>query len=287
MAVDLARKRLFVAELGNGTLDALDLNTGSVLHRIAGLKEPQGVGYDPRTDVLAVASAGDGSVRLYRGDGLDPIATVPLGADADNIRLDPRTGRFVVGYGDGGLATIDPASGAVESRIKLPAHPEGFQISPALARAYVNVPDANEIAVVDLVAGKQIASWHVPNARAGFPMAIDPGGEVVVVVFRNPAQLIALDASTGRVIATLPTCRDADDVFFAPKRGHLYVSCGEGAIDVVQHDEKGYRPISRIKTSAGARTSLFVPELDVLFVAARASIPGSDASILVFRPGHD
>ena len=45
--VDLARQRLFVAELGNGSLGVVDLAQGKVLHRIDGLKEPQGVTYAP------------------------------------------------------------------------------------------------------------------------------------------------------------------------------------------------------------------------------------------------
>ena len=45
MAVDLARRRLFVAELGNDTVGVVDLGAQKVIHRIAGLKEPQGVAY--------------------------------------------------------------------------------------------------------------------------------------------------------------------------------------------------------------------------------------------------
>ena len=47
LAVDLARKRLFVAELGNGTVDVIDLASGGVIRRIEGLKEPQGLAYAP------------------------------------------------------------------------------------------------------------------------------------------------------------------------------------------------------------------------------------------------
>jgi hypothetical protein len=67
MAIDLARKHLFVSELGNGTLDVVDLAERKVVHRITGLKEPQGVAYESMSDLLAVASGGDGTVRLYAG----------------------------------------------------------------------------------------------------------------------------------------------------------------------------------------------------------------------------
>lgn len=78
MAVDLRRGRLFVAELGNGTVDVVDLAAGKAIHRITGLKEPQGVGYSPQADVIAIASAGDGSVRLFNGEDLSPAGVVSL-----------------------------------------------------------------------------------------------------------------------------------------------------------------------------------------------------------------
>ena len=284
MAIDLGRKRLFVAELGNGTVDVIDLAAGAATHRIEGLREPQGLGYAPGADMLAVASAGDGSVRLFRGADLVPAGTADLGDDADNVRLDARTGRLVVGYGSGGLAVLDLASGAVVARAKLPAHPEGFQLDPAGERAFVNVPDARQVAVVDLASGRQLAAWRVPGLRANFPMALDDGA--VATVFRNPARLVLLDAKSGAVAASYPSCEDADDIFADPKRLRLYVSCGEGVVDAWQREPGGYRSLGRTKTAPGARTALFVPELDRLFVAARAGFLGlgSGAAVLVFRP---
>jgi DNA-binding beta-propeller fold protein YncE len=173
MAIDLGRRRLFVAELGNNTVDVIDHASGKATYRIEGLKEPQGVGYAPKVDVIAIANAGDGSVRLFRGADFAPVGTVALGDDADNIRLDADSGQIVVGCGGGGLATLDPASGSVVARVRLSAHPEGFQLDPATHRAFVNVPDAHEIAVIDLAAGRQAASWPVTDLRANFPMARD------------------------------------------------------------------------------------------------------------------
>ena len=286
LAVDLGRKRLFVAELGNGTVDVIDLAAASVVRRIEGLKEPQGLAYAPAADVLAVASAGDGSVRLFRGEGLSPAGSVDLRNDADNVRLDARTGDLVVGYGGGGLAVIDPVRASLVSRIPLPAHPEGFQLDPDRRRAFVNVPDARQIAVVDLEAGWQMGTWQTPDLRANFPMALDPARGTAAVVFRNPARLVIFDVDTGKAVNTLAACGDADDVFFDARRRRIYVSCGAGSVDAWQQDGAGYRRLEPLKTASGARTSLFVPDLDRLFVAARAGFfsMGSDAAILVVRP---
>jgi DNA-binding beta-propeller fold protein YncE len=286
MAVDLGRKRLFVAELGNNTVDVIDLDSGRTLHRIEGLEEPQGVGYTTREDLLVIASAGDGSVRLFRGKDFSPAGTIDLGDDADNVRVDQQSGQVFVGYGSGGIAALDLSGPAVGTRMKLAAHPEGFQLDANGHRALVNVPDARQVAVMDLTTGNQIATWRFPGLGANFPMALDEAGTLAAVVFRSPPRLVLLDAKSGAVATSIQACGDADDVFFDSKRQRIYISCGEGAVEVMRKDISGYRLVSRIRTASGARTSLFVPELDRLFLAARAGFLGlgSDAAIMVFRP---
>jgi DNA-binding beta-propeller fold protein YncE len=282
-AVDLERHRLFLAELGNNTIGIVDAAAGILLHRIGGLDEPQGVGYVPGTDTIYVANAGDGTLHTYRGSDFSPIAVLKLGDDADNIRVDPNASQVIVGYGKGALALLDAASGNKAGEIPLAGHPEAFQLDPSSARIYVNVPDAREIAVVDRGASRQVAKWALPDARDNFPMALDAADKRLLVVYRRPAVLAVFDTSNGKVSTRLSTCGDADDVFVDAKRQRAYVSCGEGALDVLQKAGDSYRELGRIPTASGARTSLWVPELDRLFLAVRAR--GNErAAVWVYRP---
>ena len=282
LGIDLERKRLLVAELGNNSLGVVDLAAGKVLSRVAGLAEPQGAAYVPSSDSIFVANAGDGSVRVLRGEDLTPIGRIELGDDADNVRVDPARKRVLVGYGKGALAVIDPVSLAKTADIRLKAHPEGFQIDETGTQVFVNVPDAHEIVVVDLATGST-QSLPTQGAGSNFPMAIDGEAHRFLVIFRNPPTLIAFSSQDGHVAAKVDTCGDADDVFVDRKRHRVYVSCGEGAVDVLEPDQQGYRRLARVPTASGARTSLFVPELDRLFVAVRAG-SNEPAAIWVFRP---
>jgi DNA-binding beta-propeller fold protein YncE len=283
LAVDLGHRRLFLAELGNDSVGIVDLPAGKLLHRITGLREPQGVGYVAATDTLYVANAGDGSLHRYRGDDFSPSGVMKLGDDADNVRVDPGAGRVIVGYGKGALALVDAASGEKIGEIRLGGHPESFQLDPSGARIYVNVPDAHEVAVVDRAAAKQIGRWRVAEAGDNFPMALDAAAKRLLVVYRRPALLAVFDTSSGAVVAQLPTCGDADDVFVDAKRQRVYVSCGEGALAIIEKRGDAYREMGRIPTLSGARTSLFVPELDRLFLAVRAR-GNEHAAIWVYRP---
>jgi hypothetical protein len=144
MALDPLRMRLFVAELENNSVGVVDLKERKVVHVIAGLTEPQGVGYEPSSDTLYVANGGDGSVRLYRGDDYAEAGRIDLGDDADNIRIDAGAKRILVGYGGGAIATIDPAARTKTAAFPLPAHPEGFQLDPKTKQIFVNVATCKE-----------------------------------------------------------------------------------------------------------------------------------------------
>jgi DNA-binding beta-propeller fold protein YncE len=283
LAVDLKRQLLFVAELGNDTIGVVNLAARKMQSTLLGAKEPQGIAYEPSTDAIFVANGGDGSVRVLRADDLTLLQRIDLGDDADNARVDVSHKRVLVGYGKGALAMIDPGSRKKVGDIRLKAHPESFQIDESGNRAFVNVPDAQQIEIVDLAKGEATGTLPTQGHRASFPMAIDYEAHRVLVAFRNPARLLVLSTTDASVVADLDTCGDADDVFVDAKRHRVYVICGAGVVDVFEEHASSYQRIGHIGTAPGARTGLFVPETDRLFVAVRAAGP-EPAAIWVFRP---
>src|SRR5262245_11984990 len=258
MAVDLERRRLFVAELGNDSVGVVDLNTQNVIHRISGLKEPQGVAYVSTNDLLYVANGGDGSVRFFAGPNYSPAGRIDLGADADNIRVDTGANRLLVGYGSGAIAAIDLRDNSKVFSFALQAHPESFQLDASSRQIFVNLPNARMIAVLHNGKGKEGALWPVRHG-GNFPMALDTERHRVLVAFRNPAKLVAFDWQVGGPISEADICGDADDLFLDPKRNRIYVTCGAGFIDILSADDPKYSRQARITTVSGARTGLFVP----------------------------
>ena len=281
MAVDLARHRLFVAALGNDSLAVVDLQAQRLDRLIGELPEPQGVGYDPASDTLYVANAGDGSVRLFKGADLSPTGRIELDRNADNIRVDSKAGRVFVGYGDGALAVIDTSTHDKIASAPLKAHPESFQLDGS--RIFVNVPNSGAIDVVDRTSGERIATWPTAGRSANFAMVLDGLRQHLIVAFRQPAELGVFSSIDGNFIASVPTCGDVDDLFVDTKRDRIYISCGEGFVDMLAADGTSYRQTAHIVTAAGARTSLFVPELDRLLLAVPAK-GETPAAIWVFRP---
>jgi DNA-binding beta-propeller fold protein YncE len=279
---DIPGKRLFVAALGNGTVEVVDLKKGERSAEIKGLKEPQGVYYNAEHGELYVASGGDGTLRIYDETTLKLRQTLELGDDADNLRYDGHSGQILVGFGSGGLALVD-AGGQKVGTIPLSSHPESFQLEEEGSRIFVNVPKESAVAVVDRTKHTAIAKWGLDWALANYPMALDEADKRLFVGCRLPARLVVLNTDSGQVVAKMPVVGDTDDVYFDPTRRLVYVIGGGGAVDVFRmSDPNHYEHVGRTNTASGARTGLFIPGLDRLFVAVPHR--GSQAAkILVYQ----
>ena len=281
-AVDLRNQTAFVSALGADTVVAVNIRQGKVLGSIAGLKEPQGLLYVPENGHLYIANGGDGSVRIYDAVTLKPLKSISLGDDADNIRYDQAQKTIWVGYGRGALAALD-LDGNKLFDIAVSEHPESFALEHGGARIFVNVPRAQQIAVLDRSARKAVATFGTGSTQGNFPMAFDEVNSRLFVGCRLPAKLLVLDSSSGKTVASLDTVSTTDDLFYDAARQRVYVLGGGGyVVTYKQSDANTYTEISRIATGPGGRTGLFIPELGLLLVAT----PRNDrqgAAIQVFH----
>jgi YVTN family beta-propeller protein len=268
LAFDPSSGRLYVAALGNDTVEVIDTRAGRVVKSLPGFREPQGIAVLPELHLVAVAEGEGGNVRLIGEAGNAPAKIVTVGNDPDNLRYDERAKRLYVGYGEGALAAIDAASGSKVGDVKVGGHPESFQLERSGPRIFVNVPDAGRIAVVDRTTMKVLSAWPVRDARSNFPMALDEEHHELAIACRQPARVLLYDTASGKQSGSVDTVGDADDLFYDSARRRLYVSGGEGFVDVFQRQADGsFSRTARIATAKGARTSLFVPEQNTLYVA--------------------
>ena len=266
--LDAANERLFVSALGNNSVEVLDMRKGERVRSISGLRAPQGLAYLPGQDRLLVANDKGGVCNIYDAKSWQLAGTVDLQDDADNVRYDSATNEIFVGFGDGGIAVINSVDGKRTRTIKLAAHPEAFALEKNGRRIFVNVPGAQQVAVIDRAKGEVIATWKTGGAAANFPIALDEADHRLFIACRNPAKLVVLNPDSGAVVTTIDISGDADEVFYDAKRRRLYTICGAGSIDIIeQTDSDHYKRTVQVPTAIGARTGLFVPERDDLFIA--------------------
>jgi len=268
LSVDLLRRRLFVAALGNNTVEVVDLNAGQRVQTIKGLHEPQGILSVPSLNRIYVANGEDGKLTIFYGTSLSPSRTIDFSGDADNVRYDFEARQVYVGYGSGALGIVDVVTARKVGDIPLDGHPESFQIERSGTRIFVNVPTAGHIAIVDRRARAVTLKWPLPGHQQNFPMALDEDDHRLFVGCRKPAHVAVIDTNSGKIVAQLDCVGDTDDLFYDATLRRLYVSGGEGFLSVFQQqDPDHYTDLAKIPTAAGARTSLFVPVLKRFYLA--------------------
>ena len=269
LSFDPAGQRLFIAALGNGSVEVIDLAAGRATQRIDHLEEPQGIAWLAASGELAFTTGGDGNLHVYDGKTLVEKKVIAVGDDADNVRVDAAAGLLYVGAGEG-LAIVDVKKWEKVASVALAGHAESFQLDAAAGRIYVNVPDARHVAVVDLKERKVVAKWELGDAAANFPMALDAAAHRLYVGCRTPACLVVIDTTSGQRVGKLALGGDCDDVFLDGDQRRLCVTCGSGVVSSFAIDAEiagKLTPLTDFPTAAGARTGLFVAVQKKLYVA--------------------
>jgi DNA-binding beta-propeller fold protein YncE len=267
-ALDASGERLLVCALGNNTVEVLDLHKSERVHSITGLGAPQGIAYIPELDRLFIANDKGGILKIYDGKSFQLLGELNFNDDADNVRYDDATKKVYVGFGSGGIAVVSAPDGKQIGSIKLSAHPEAFELEKNGRRIFVNVPNSRHVAVIDRHKGEVIAKWRTDRAFGNFPMALDEANHRLFVGCRLPSKLVVLNTDSGNVVVKIDISGDPDEVFYDNKHHRIYTICGAGKINILdQIDPNTYAVSTKIDTTDGARTGLFVPERHALFVA--------------------
>jgi DNA-binding beta-propeller fold protein YncE len=267
MAIDTVGSRLFIAALGNNSLEVVDLSLGKRVQTIPRLSEPQGVVFIKDSGRLVVSNGGNGMCLVFDAQTLDPITRIDLHDDADNLRYDDTTQHLFIANGNGAIGEFDAKFNRLGS-ISLPGHPESFVIDRSSGRMFINVPTIGAVVVADI--GKRLIAdtWKLRNVRDNFPMALDKAAHLLLVGTRIPSRLIGFNTQSGRIVFAIPIDGDPDDIFIDPLRRRIYISCGAGYLDVFERTDTGhYQFIKKLPTAPGAKTSLFVPESRRLYLA--------------------
>ncbi len=250
--------KVFVSGLGNNSVEVIDLFQGTRSHEITGVPNPQGVAFSPEANKLFVASE-KGKVYVYDGDSYKLLSTLDFDGGADNLRYDASTKRVYVGCGDGeknsAIAAIDAMTGKRTDEVyQLGGEPESFQLEKSGPNIYVNVPDLKQIVAINRTT-KGLTRWTVTNLQ-NFPMALDEANHRVIVGTREPATISVFDTSTGKMVASVPTIQDTDDLYYSAEHRRVYVPGREGAIWVYQqNDPDHYALIDKVSTVLGAGTA--------------------------------
>jgi DNA-binding beta-propeller fold protein YncE len=293
--VDLKGNRLFLTAEDHKSVEVFDLKTGKHIHSIGGFGEPHYVRYLADSNKLVVVDGGAGEVKFLRGDTYAPIDSAKLLHDADSSVFEPATGYLytVNGGKDADLkyeniSVTDTKSDKHLSDIRIESpQVEALALESSGPRMYVNDTARSQVLVIDREKRAIVATWPITAGQKNAPMALDENNHRLFVVTRTPPKLVVLDSTSGKQVAARPSVSGADDMFLDSARKRIYVSGREGLIMVYRQDGPDkYDLVAKVPSAPGGKTSIFVPELNRLYVAVcraeGSKVGAKTASMKVF-----
>jgi len=294
LGIDIKRGRLFIAGLGNNTVEVVNFKAGKWVESIPGYHTPQGIWYVSSVDKVFAASADDGTCRVLRASDLKQIDSIKLAADVNRLIYNPVAHELYAGYGGkaagwnyGEIAAINPKTDKVIAKLRVASHPAEILVSKSGQKLFVAIYPASKIQVIDVPKRAVVATWSTGDAHVG-DMALDETTHRLFAGSPHPPVLLIYDSQSGKQIASMPIVAGMDGVWFDAKLKRIYISGGRGQssgfVEVIQEkDADHYQSIAKVPTGPGAGTSLFVPELNRLYVV----VPAHDqvnAEVMVFEP---
>jgi DNA-binding beta-propeller fold protein YncE len=290
-AVDLKGKRLFLTAEDHKTVEVFDLE-GKRIHSITGFGQPHAAVVLADSNIIVTDGDGFGQVALVNGKDYKIMSTIKLPPGVDGAVFNPVNQYYYVESGgdDPGAKThvvniIDTKAFKLVGELTLPGnHSEAMAIDHVGKKLYVNLTGADQVGVVDLDTRKLIAQWPVPDAQTANALVLDEPNHRLFIATRKPAKFFVYDTDTGKVVTALPTAEMHDDMWFDVARKRIYVTGTETTAVLEQRDADHYSHVADVPTGYRAKTSIYVPELNRLYIAVSGKgKPDAKLALQVFN----
>lgn len=254
VTADSATGRVFVSRSTH--MMVVDGATGNVVGDIPDTPGVHGAGVATRAGHLFTTNSGDQTVAMFDVKTLAPIRKVKIGSGLDGIMYDEADDKIILTNHSrpGTLIALDPASGDVVATVELEDNaPEGAA-ADGKGHIFVNNEGTSTIQVIDVKTWKATASW--PLAPCDGPTGIAYDRATNRIFSGCSKTSVVVDASNGKVVATIPNGTRVDALGWDPSEKLIYIpNGGEGSVTVVHQDSADkYSVIATVATFAGAKT---------------------------------
>jgi outer membrane protein assembly factor BamB len=246
----------------------IDVESGKVVVDIQGQKRSHGTAIVTAAGRGFISDGEDGSIVVFDLKTGDVLGNVKADDDADGIIYDPGSDRVLTACGDAQkLIVLDPKADLKDPKpgsVDLGGKPE-FLAADGAGKAYVNLNDQNQIAVVDIKNCSVTTKWPTAPGEKPTGLATDAEHHLLFVGCRNQ-KLIVMSTDDGHVVQDLPIGKGNDACKFNPNTGEAFASCGDGTITMVKQNAAGKFDASVIQTKPGARTMAVDPASHILYL---------------------
>lgn len=285
LTVDSEHKLLYVPRSTHTMV--LDANTGKIVADIPGQKRNHGVAIVPSAGRGFITDGEDGSVTVFDLKTYGTLGKVKAADDADGVIYDPGSGKVLVVCGDAGVMIpispdVDLSAGKADAAVELGGKPE-FLAADGKGKAYINLVDKDQVAVVDTKTMKVLNKWSTAPGGSPVGMSMDPARQRLFIGCRRPQRLVVMGTEDGKVLADLPIGAGVDATKFD---GDAFASCRDGTLTVARETAPGtFQVVQTVSTRQGARTMGIDPATHTLYLPTAELMPAQEGTRPASKPG--
>jgi DNA-binding beta-propeller fold protein YncE len=274
VTVDPAGRRVYIAH--GAEVKVLDADNFSVVGSITGFKRCHGVALVPKLNKGFIADGDGAQVMVFDIKTLKITGEIRTYPDTDSIIYDPGSKTVFTFNGDSKNASvIDPVKETVIKTIDMGGAPEQ-PVADGKGTMYDNNKDTSDVVVIDTQILAVRARWPIKPAGQGVALALDPEHHRLFAAGRNPAALVMMDATDGKVLESFPISAGVDANIYDPATGLVFSSTRAGVLHVFREDSADKLSLlEEIKTEYGAKTMGLDPTNHNLFLVTSDFTPPS------------
>jgi hypothetical protein len=283
LVIDYANQRLFALEPEAGAVAVADLDKGALTQTVTGIAQPHGLARAPTDDRLYV-STGLGKLMVYAGVPLKAEGAVEIGPNPGALYYDPGSERIYLGFGGRKIGIIDSTHNKHWENIRLDGTPGPLALEDQGSRVFVGAQGESRILVADRDGNKQTASWSTGGNGDPASLALDEESGRLLAAFRRPPSLGWIDLADGAIKGQVASCAEPGQLLSDAGRHRIYLTCGEGEIQVFARDASGaYAAAGSVATAKHAFAAVLVPTSGRLYLGVPAEA-GRPAEIRIYAP---
>lgn len=257
LAMDSTARRLYISRWTH--VMVVNADSYKVVGDIPGIHGVHGIAIAHEFDRGFISEDQANQITIFDLRTLKTIATARTGKGPDGIIYDPVSKRVFVFNHDGTATVVDAATGAVAGTIELGGQPE-FAAADGRGHVYNNLEDKSEVLRIDSQSLRVLNRWPLVPGESPSGMAIDRQHRRLFIGCRNRT-MVAMDADTGKVVATVPIGEGVDANRFDPGTQLVFSSNGAGTLSVIHEDSPDtYTLVTNVPTQRGARTMEIDPK---------------------------
>jgi hypothetical protein len=276
VSVEAATGRVFVSRSTH--VMVVDGDTGKVLGDIPNTPGVHGAGLDTKAGHGFTTNGSDQTVTMFDLKTLGVLKQIKVGPGLDGVMYDEADDKIILTNHSrpiGTLTAIDPNTGDIVATVELEdTAPEGAA-ADGKGHIFVNNESKNTIQVIDVKTWKATASWPLAPCDGPTGIAYDKATNRIFSGCSKTS--VVVDASTGKVVASIPNGTRVDALGWDPSKKLIYIpNGGEGNVTVVHQDSPDkYTVVATVPTFAGAKTIAVDPATHnvYLFQPERGPVP--------------